>query len=330
MSVHAVIYSDDGIARYDDIELAASMDGPTWINACDADPAEVRLVRDTFGIHPLAIEDVVEETTRPKTEEFDEYTFVLMKTVRLTAREDVPFAKEVETTPIGFFIGADWLVTLSPRQLPSIEQTNSRLVNGDTRLLRRGPDFLAYRLMDDVVDDYYELLDEIEDDIEAIEESILDGVDAEILASINDVRRDLLAFRKVAWAAREAIAYLSRGDADTVSERNEKYYRDVYDHLVQAVDLTETYRDLTNGSRDIYLNQVSQSTNEVMKVLTVVATVFIPLTFVAGIYGMNFDPASSPFNMPELLWPYGYPATMLGMFAVAAVMLWYFRQREWI
>ena len=330
MSLYAVIYTDEGVTRYDDVEVAASMEGPTWVHATGGDSDAIETLRDTFGIHPLAVEDIVENRTRPKAEEFDDYTFVLMKSARLSQREDVAFAKEVQTTPVGFFIGDDWLVTLSTRELPRVQRVQERLSAGEERLLRRGPDFVAYRVMDAIVDGYYDLLDEIEGDIEAIEDTILSELDPEVLEVINDVRRDLLAFRKIAWPAREAIAYLARGDAETVTDRNEKYFRDIYDHLVQAVDLTETYRDLTTGSRDIYLNQVSQSTNEVMKVLTVVATIFIPLTFVVGIYGMNFDPAASPYNMPELLWPYGYPATMLGMLAIVLIMLSYFRRQHWI
>jgi len=179
-----------------------------------------------------------------------------------------------------------------------------------------------------VVDDYFTVLDEIEDDIEAVEERVLADPDPHMLEALNDVRRDLLSFRKVAWPAREAISSLSRGDIPQVDDENEKYFRDIYDHLVQVVDLIETYRDLTGGSRDIYLNAVSQSTNDVMKTLTVVATIFIPLTFVAGVYGMNF--ADTRFAMPELSWTYGYPATMLGMALLGGIMLVQFRRQEWI
>ena len=157
---------------------------------------------------------------------------------------------------------------------------------------------------------------------------MLESTDIDTLEALNAVRRDLLAFRKLAWPTREAVNAFARGRPDQVRAETEKYYRDVYDHLVQAVDLTETYRDLTTGARDIYLNTLSQSTNEVTKALTVVASVFIPLTFIAGVYGMNF--AGSPFAMPELEWTYGYPAVMLGMAAVGLVLVVAFRRRGWI
>jgi magnesium transporter len=195
-------------------------------------------------------------------------------------------------------------------------------------MLRMGPDYAASRVVDVVVDGYFEELDAAGDLIEEVEESILDRPDPETLETLNDVRRDLLSLRKVLWPTREAVAVLARGDPDHVREATEKYYRDVYDHLVQLVDLVETYRDLASGARDIYLNVVSQSTNEVMKTLTVVATILLPLTFVVGVFGMNFSDGA--FNMPELSWPYAYPAVMLGMAGVALVMLLQFHRREWL
>jgi magnesium transporter len=221
-----------------------------------------------------------------------------MKTTEWSQREEVEFKKEVRAHPVGCFIGDDWLVTLSPTGADPFDPATTRWANHEQRVIERGTDFLAYRLIDSIVDDYFTVLDDIEDDIETIEERVLADPTPHMLEDLNDVRRDLLAFRKVAWPAREAISYLSRGDIPQVADQNEKYFRDIYDHLIQVVDLIETYRDLTGGSRDIYLNAVSQSTNEVMKALTVVAKLFIPLTFVAGVYGMNL--AETPLAMPEL------------------------------
>jgi magnesium transporter len=161
-----------------------------------------------------------------------------------------------------------------------------------------------------------------------MEESVLETPDPEVLPRLNAVRRDLLSFRKVIWPTREAVGVFARGDPDEVRDTTEKYYRDVYDHVVQLVDLTETYRDLARGARDIYLNTLAQSTNEVTKVLTVVATLILPLTLVVGLFGMNF--AGTPTNMPELGWEYAYPAVMLGMGGSALVLLVYFRQEGWL
>jgi len=328
MSLTAVVYTADGVERYDELDAAHSAPGETWIHADGVEPTELDALTDRFGIHQLAVEDTLDGETRPKTENYETHTFVLMKTARLSQRDEVEFHKEVQTHPVGFFIGEDWLLTMSPAGVGVVDPAATEWARNAPRIADRGLDFLAYRVMDAIVDDYFTLLDEVEDDIEAIEERVFDEPDPNMLEDLNDVRRDLLAFRKVAWPAREAIAYLSRGDIPEVADANEKYFRDVYDHLVQVVDLIETYRDLTGGSRDIYLNAVSQSTNEVMKTLTVVATIFIPLTFVVGVYGMNF--ADSPFAMPELYWTYGYPAVMIGMGILAGMMLVHFRRQDWV
>ena len=328
MNLHAMVYTADGVERYDDVTAAVTASGETWVHVESVELTAMEVFRERFGIHQLAIEDVLDEQTRPKTEEYDTHTFVLLKTTRLSQREDVEFHKEVRTTPVGFFIGEDWLVTMSTTDIDIIDPSVSKWSQHSTRFANRGTDFLAYRIMDAIVDDYFDVLDEIEDDIEAVEERVLAEPNPEMLEELNNVRRDLLAFRKVAWPTREAISYLSRGNIPEVADQNEKYFRDVYDHLVQVVDLIETYRDLSGGSRDIYLNSVSQSTNDVMKTLTVVATIFIPLTFVVGVYGMNF--ADTPFAMPELYWTYGYPATIIGMAAVATMMLVHFRRQNWL
>lgn len=282
-------------------------------------------VRERFGIHPLAVEDTLDEHTRPKTEAYEDHTLVLLKTTRLSQRDDVAFGKEIHTQPVGLFVGDGWLVIVAPPELELGDPTAPAWVRQGSRAADRGADFFAYRVLDAVVNDYFALLDETETDIEAVEERVLSDPEPEILEALNGVRRDLLAFRKVAWPAREAVGSLSRGDIPKVGEPNEKYFRDVYDHLVQLVDLIETDRDMTGGSRDIYLNAVSQSTNEVMKTLTAVATIFIPLAFVVGVYGMYF--AGTPLSMPELGWTYAYPATMLGMTLVAVVMLIHFRRQ---
>jgi magnesium transporter len=325
MSLDAMVYTADGVEQHEGLETALTAAGGTWVEEKDLEQTELKTLRDRFGIHRLAIEDILDEQPRAKAEEYGTHTFVLMKTTELSQRDEVEFKKEIRTHPVGFFIGKDWLVTLSPSE---VDTDTAKWTNRAERLAERGTDFLAYRLIDDIVDDYFIVLDEIEADIEIVEERILSDPDPNMLEDLNDVRRDLLAFRKVAWPAREAISHLSRGDIPQVDDKNEKYFRDVYDHLVQVVDLIETYRDLTGGSRDIYLNAVSQSTNDVMKTLTVVATIFIPLTFVVGVYGMNFS--DTPFAMPELHWTYGYPAVMIGMTLLAGVMLAHFRRQNWI
>jgi magnesium transporter len=322
MTVDAIVYSSDGITEYGDVDAAKAATETTWVRANEATPEQLREVATAFDIHPLAIEDV-ENGVRPKTEEYTAHTFTLLKTAELTKGE-ATFEEEVETDPVGIFIGPDWVVSLAPGSDEPVDRVWRAVVNRDERLLERGPDFTAYRIADVIVDEYFTVLDRIETSIERIEEEVVDSTEIETLEAINGVRRDLLSFRKVAWPAREALSVLARGDPAQVSESSEKYFRDVYDHLIQVVDLIETYRDLASGARDIYLNTVAQSTNEVMKVLTVIATIFLPLTFVVGVYGMNFE------TMPELGWTFGYPAIMLGMALIALLMLWYFREQGYV
>jgi magnesium transporter len=324
----ALVYSDEAVehrAADDAADLRAARDaaGTTWVRASGSD---IDTVAEAFGLHALTVEDV-RGHARPKTEEFADYTFLLVKDADLR-RGDQTFEEEIDDQPVGLYIGDRWLVTLSLGPVPAVETVWERALSGDERLLHRGPDFAAYRILDLLVDEYFAVLDQVETQIEAIEEAVLESTAIDTLEGINAARRDLLAFRKIAWPTREAVNTFARGRPEQVNAETEKYFRDVYDHLAQAVDLTETYRDLTAGARDIYLNTVAQSTNEVTKALTVVATIFIPLTFIAGVYGMNF--AGGPFAMPELGWSYGYPAVMLGMAIVGVVLLYSFRKRGWI
>nr|WP_238392217.1 magnesium/cobalt transporter CorA [Halorussus amylolyticus] len=324
--MRSVVYTSEGTTVHTDLQTARDTPGTTWVRASGASPAELDRVAETFAIHPLSVEDV-RNGVRPKTEEFDDHTFVLLKTADLR-RGETTFDEEIRTENVGLFVGDDWLVTLSTHDVPAVERVWNMVENEEGRLLRQGADFAVYRIVDAIVDGYFDVLDDIEDQIEAVEEGVTTAADIDTLETINNVRRELLSFRKLLWPTREAAASLARGDPDQIRESSEKYFRDVYDHLVQLVDLTETYRDLASGARDIYLNSLSLSTNEVMKRLTVVATIVLPLTFVVGVYGMNFE--GSRYNMPELGWTFGYPAVMLGMLGVTLVLIAYFRESGYV
>jgi magnesium transporter len=320
--IESLVYRSGSVNSYDDLAKAKAAKGTTWVHAPEVTADEREQIADVFGLHSLAIEDVT-SNVRAKTEEFPEFVFVLLKTAQLT-RGETTFKEEIAATPVGVFFGADWVVSMTLGSAPMVDRVKSAVQSGDERLLDRGSDFTAYRIIDVIVDSYFDLLDTLEDQIESIEEAVIESTEIDVLDEINSVRRELLSFRKLLWPAREAMGVLARGDLKLVQESSEKYFRDVYDHVVQLVDLTETYRDLVSGARDIYLNSLSQSTNEVMKVLTVVATIFIPLTFVAGIYGMNFE------YMPELGWRFGYLAVWTVMIAIGVGMLWFFRRRGYI
>lgn len=294
---------------------------PVWVRVTDSTADELDRVAETFGIHPLAVEDL-SGVIRPKTEEYPDYTFVLLRIAELAVGETT-FGEELLVEPLGICIGDDWLVTFSFTTADACDRAWNAIAR-DGRLLSRGPDFVASRIANGVTEEYLAILDSLEARIEDVEEAVGDTTEIAILERINSLRRELLQFRKLTWPTREAVGTLAHGDPDHVRPETEKYFRDVYDRLVHLVELTETYRDLVGGTRDIYLNTVAQSTNEVMKRLTIVATIVLPLTFVAGVYGMNFE------TMPELGWTWGYPAVMIGMASVTVILVAYFRRRWYL
>lgn len=331
MTVEAVVFTATGTETHSvdttaDLETARDAEGTTWVKASQATPEEISRIAESYGIHKLEVEDITADI-RPKLDLTESHTFILARNAQLRTGETT-FEEEIRDQSIGLFVGDGWLVSLSTEAIEPVDLIWDRVLNEESRLLERGPDFVAYRILDRIVDAYFSILDEIETDIEQVEEGIIGEPDPDTLEQINSLRRELLSVRRIVWPMRDVLSQLARGESEYVQESTERYYRDVYDHLVQLVELVVTYRDLAAGSRDIYLNTLSQSTNEVMKRLTVVATIVLPLTFVAGIYGMNF--ADSPYNMPELGWTFGYPAVLLGMLGTAIVMLAYFRQEDWL
>jgi magnesium transporter len=329
--IRTVVYGDAGVETRTETGTAALRDareatGTTWVQVTEPTEAELERVEDVFEIHPLELEDIRSDAG-PKVEGHPSHTFVLVKTARLRGGETT-FEEEIRDQPIGLFFGEDWIVSIATEETDAVGSVWDRVHREEPRLLERASDFTGYRILDAVADEYFTVLEEIGHDIEAVEDRIITDPDTETLEILNSLRRELLSIRRIVWPTRDVLGVLARGDVAHVQASTEKYYRDVYDHLVQHVDLVETYRDLASGARDIYLNTLSQSTNEVMKRLTVVATIILPLTFVVGVYGMNFG--GGPYNMPELGWRFGYPAVLLGMALTAGVMLQYFRAEGWL
>ncbi|EJN60940.1 magnesium and cobalt transport protein CorA [Halogranum salarium B-1] len=326
MVIQAVVYTADGPQVVESIQEARERPGTAWIRIEHATDDAVRQLETVFGIHGLSTDDTM-ANVRATVHEFDEYTFILMKAARLASGE-TSFAEEVTEDPVGLFFGTDWVVSLSPGRVDSIDEMWETALHPKQNLLDRGADFVVYRIIDGLVDDYFEILDQIEIQIERIEDAVITTLDTSVLADINNVRRELLSIRKLLIPGREAASSLARGDSPNVRPESEKYFRDVYENLIQLVELTETYRELATGARDIYLNALSMSTNEVMKRLTAVATILLPLTVITGLYGMNFR--GSPYNMPELTWIYGYPAVLLAMALVAFTSGVYFSRQGWL
>ena len=286
----------------------------------DADAVEA--IGDAFGLHRLALEDVMNTHQRPKVEEYPDHLFAVTRRATLGDR--------VDTEQIGLFLGPDWVLTFQEQPGDAWEPVRERLRVGRGRIRTSGADYLFYALLDAVIDGYYPLLEEFGERLELLEEEVIDDPREELVGVIHGARRDVLALRQALWPMREAMSQLYRDEIPQITEETRVYIRDAYDHAIQVIDLLENYRETASALLDVYLSSVSHRMNEVMKVLTIIATIFIPLTFIAGIYGMNFDPGASPWNMPELSWYWGYPAVWAVMIAVAVVLVWFFRRKKWL
>jgi magnesium transporter len=233
-------------------------------------------------------------------------------------------AERLETEQISLFVGEGYVVSFQERSGDCFELVRQRIRSSRPTIRCNGPGYLAYALLDTLIDSYFPLLESYGEQIEHLEDEVMARADASLVSRIHRVKRELLVLRRALWPHREALNALLRDESDLINEATRVHLRDCYDHAIQALDVVETYRELASGLLDVYLTQVSNRMNEVMKVLTIFAAIFIPLTFMAGLYGMNFQ------NMPELSWPWAYPILLLMMVIVAAVMLWFFRRRGWL
>jgi magnesium transporter len=291
----------------------------SWINVTGLHQVDIlEKFVEGFNIHPLVLEDILNTDQRPKLEVFDDYIFIVLK--MLTFDED---RKEVSAEHIGVILGQNYVITFQEREGDVFNPVRNRLNNPLGRLRKNGADYLAYAIMDIIVDHYFILLEKMGEKIEMLEETVIENPHTGIVTEIQFMKRELIFLRKSIWPLREVINEIVRDESAFISEFITPYLRDVYDHTIQVIDTVETYRDMVTGILDIYLSNISNRMNEVMKVLTIIATIFIPLTFIAGIYGMNFE------FMPELQWRWGYPAVWILMMAIFVGMLVYFRRKKW-
>jgi len=287
-----------------------------------ADLDLLRGLGEDFGLHRLALEDVVNVHQRAKVEAFDDHVYIVC---RMPPRPGV-----AGTEQVSIFLGADYVLTFQERPGDCFDPVRQRLRAGRGRIRTEGADYLAYALIDATIDAYFPVMEELGERMEALEEQVTRAPDAGHVAAIHELRRDLLMLRRALWPMREALSQLVRDEVPPFSAQTRVYLRDCHDHVVQLIDMAEILREVASSLMDIHLSSVSMRMNETMKVLTVIATIFIPLGFIAGIYGMNFDPAASSWNMPELGWRYGYPFALGLMLAVAAGLLGWFWRRGWI
>lgn len=291
----------------------------TWVNVSGVHKVDIL---DAFGkhfnLHPLLLEDIANTDQRPKLDDYEAYLFLVMK--MLTASEH----GDILVEQVSFVLGRNYVLSFQENGTDVFHSVRDRLRGGKGRLRQNGSDYLQYALIDAVVDQYFAVLEMLGERIESLQERVIADPKPDTLKDIHALKRQLLFVRRAVWPLREAMNNLSRSECPFLHEPTKIFFRDVYDHVVQIVDTIETLREMVSASLDIYLSSVSYRLNTVMKVLTVITTIFMPLTFIAGIYGMNFE------YMPELKWPWGYPIVLSVMGAVAAVMLLGFRRKKWL
>ena len=291
-----------------------------WIDVSGVHDVEfLEHVGSRFGLHPLVLEDIAHTAQRPKVEDYEDYLYVVAKTLSYNVQ-----AAEVEAEQISLVLGPDYVLSFQEREPDVFEPIRDRIAQAKGRVRKMGADYLAYALVDLMVDGYFKVLEKVSESLEDLHEEVTGEPTRETLKGIHRAKRELVFLRKSVWPLREAINSLARTDFEHMSEATRIYLRDVYDHTIQVIDTVESFRDLASGMLDTYLTSISNRMNEVMKVLTIIATIFIPLTFIAGIYGMNFE------HMPELHWKWAYPTVWALMIGMACLMLIYFRRKNWI
>ncbi len=306
----------DGVT---DLAMAKDVHTNTWITIAGLhDVAVIDTVGQFFGLHPLLLEDILNTDQRPKMEQYNDYVYLILKALSLGENG------RIQTEQISIVLGKTFVLTFEEQEDDTFQGLRQRLENEQGRLRRQGADFLAYSLLDVIVDNYFLILENLGDRIEDLEDDLIRNANRDTLEEIQHLKRELLHLRRTVWPLREVIGALQRGDSELFDQGTLIYLRDVYEHTIQVIDTLETYRDIVSGLLDIYLSGLSNKLNEVMKVLTVISTIFIPITFVTSLYGMNFD------DMPELHWRWGYWGVWGVVLVTAVTMIIYFRRKKWL
>jgi len=279
----------------------------------------IEALGNIFGIHPLILEDVANTHQRPKFEDYEKGIFIVIKALNFDEEQ-----LKIKTEQVALYFRKGLLVSFQETDSDLFEAIRKRLQNSQGRIRNKGADYLCYALLDSIIDHYYTILDKAEEAIDTLEEKLLNSPDNTIKGRIHHLKKELMLARKSITPLREAIGYFSKSESPLIESSTTLFVRDLYDHTIQIMDMVETYRDMLNGLQDLYLSEVSFKMNQVMQLLTVVSALFIPLTFLVGVYGMNFD------NIPELHWKYGYFMLWGVMVMVFAALLFLFRRNKWI
>ena len=293
----------------------------TWVNVEGIHQVKIlEKLGECFGLHPLAVEDILNMEERPKMEDFGDYILIILK---------IPYhydnrSNEIESEQISLVLGPNFVISFQEKGRDVFNPIREQIRNGKGRIRKSGADYLAYALVDSIVDTYFIVLEQLGESMESMEEELVTNPIPQTLQTIHNLKREMILLRKSVWPFREIVSRLERGESPLIKEPTTIFLSDVHDHTLEVIETVETYRDMLASMLDIYLTSVSNKMNEVMKVLTIIATIFIPLTFITGIYGMNFK------YMPELGWRWGYPMVWLVMIGIGVAMLMYFRKKKWL
>jgi magnesium transporter len=292
----------------------------TWLNMDGIHQVDlIEKIGTHFRLHPLALEDVLNTDQRPKFDDYEDYICVILKMLTYNDKDN-----QLKVEQVSLIVGQNFVISLQEIEGDVFDPVRERLRKARGRIRKMGGDYLAYALVDAIVDNYFVVLEKIGEQIEVLEDELLSDPKPKTSRKIHDLKRELIFLRKSVWPLREVMGRLERGESSLIKEQTKPFLRDVYDHTVHVIDTVETFRDMMSGMMDVYLTSVSYKLNEIMKVLTIIATIFIPLTFIAGVYGMNFK------YIPELEWRAGYALAWVLMIAVGVSLLVYFRKKRWI
>jgi len=308
------------IEKIEDCNNYINASSLTWINVCGLEDLEIiKEFGKNFAIHPLVLEDIVNTNQRPKIEEFEDYIFVVLKMISYKEEKG-----KIDIEQISLIINSNFVISFQEKRGDIFDPLRERIKGGKGIIRKMGADYLTYALLDTIIDNYFIVLEKIGDKLEDLEDELISYPTSEKLQNIHSLKRDMIYLRKSVWPLREIVSKLERSDSKLIQASSHLYFRDIYDHTVQVIDAIETSRERLSSMLDIYLSSMSNRMNDVMKVLTIIATIFIPLTFIAGIYGMNFK------YMPELSWEGSYYVVLLLMLVVAVGMIVYFKNKKWL
>ncbi len=323
--IHVIDYSEKAVREKeikDFKECSPFKKTPTttWINVDGIHRIGIMTeLGESFELHPLVMEDILNTDQRPKLEDFDKYIYIVLKSIDYDNKKN-----RITTGQISIIFGSNFVISFQEEPGDNFDQIRNRIRNNKGKIRKLGPDYLAYSLMDAIIDNYFVVLEKVGERIEKLEDELVTNPNHDTMQRLHNLKREMLFLRKAVWPLREVINTFERGDSHLVQETTKVYLRDVYDHTIEVMDTIETFRDMLSGMIDVYLSSLSYKMNEVMKVLTIIATIFIPLTFIVGLYGMNFK------YMPELESTWGYPGVLIAMAVIVVFMLYFFRKKKWI